>query len=672
MAILSTTFLQMSPALATDYNRCLQFDGTNYAEASRNLIPVNGDYTVELMVYSTDKNLNKYAHYISQGAQPAPFYIGTDPVSKVRLGDTWSNTGYTMQNNRWVHLAIVHYSNNSGFFYVDGQLVKYFTQSYDTSKSGTVTRFGSQFFGNGGEFFAGCLDNVRIWSSVRTAKQIKDNWRLVSPQNKTGLIANYTFDNYYGFTDRIRSVNSENSDPSLTLTYRNSPLSLPESGSFISKSVVTECFNSNRIQNSAEKIPNVDQIVARTKYVTVAQMSFEGLADNSCVGVDLFIKGSNVPISTTVGIKQGGLDLLYIDTANFACHANPNSKFLLKPWSNESGAKSIYGPATEVPGCAGELPEADGVAMNSNQTFNLIGNATSNLYSAVMDRIKASNLNLPSTSIIGSSQKIYEFSGCHAKVEVARLQREESGKWIDAQPAEGWERMTFCDAGHPLQPFVNANFPDGTILRWYISDNFNWEVFSLPFVFRSSSNTNNQTSSIRSTPIASQSATSSKMQDEGVVIKNLAIPFAFNPIVRNNTVVINVTFNKVVEKGTQLALTSQALGYKSEKPLVGTISGKKGVLVIPKSKFSNLKSDPEISMQTTTQIEKSPVLKGKIPIKSLKLGTTTSKSTAQKILKPSAAPKIESETIEAVKCYKGNLARTFLANACPPGWTSKP
>ncbi len=672
LAVAITTLLALgslqitAPAQATDYNRCLQFDGTNFAEASRNLIPVSGDYTVELMVYSSDKNLLKYAHYISQGAQPAPFYIGTDPNAKIRLGDNWPDTQYTMQHNRWVHLAVVHYSNNSGNFYVDGNFVRGSGQSYDTSKNGTVTRFGSQFFGNGGEFFTGCLDNIRIWSSVRTSQQIKDNWRLATPKSRAGLIANYTFDNHYGFVDRIRSVNSDNADPGLALTFRNNPFSLPETGSFVSKSIVADCYSSAANQHSNERVPQIDQIVTRNKYLTVAQMNLDNISKNSCVGIDVFIKGSNVPISSTVGVNQGNSDLIYVDTALFACHVNSNNLFLLRPWRADNNSKTVYGNAVSVPGCAGEIPESNSAAIYGNQTISLVGASTASIYPAVLERIKASGLSIPDGSITGSNQKILEQSGCHAKVAIARLQRAENGRWVDAQPAEGWEQKSFCDSAHPLQPFVNANFSDGTILRWYISDNYNWEVFSHPFAFKSSGSSSNNNQGNQPSP-----QPSSDNSNENNTKPSIAVPFAFSPVIKNNNVIINVSFNKVVSAGTKLILTSGALGYGANNPLVGTISGAKGVLTIPKSKFSNLKSDPEINMQAKTDTDSSAVLKGKVPLNSLKIGAVKAPTTTKKVSKPIAAPKPSVDTTQAIKCYKGSLARTFLANSCPPGWTSK-
>lgn len=674
IAVIATLslFLNLSqlvlPAQASKYNRCLQFDGTNYAEASRNLIPVNGDYTVEMMVYSTDKNLNRYAHYISQGAQPAPIYIGTDPNSKIRLGDTWINSQQTMPNNRWVHIALVHNANNSGQLYVDGSLVQSLgSQKYDTSKNGTFTRLGSQFWsGAGGEFFAGCLDNVRIWSSARTAVQIKDNMLLAEPKNRTGLVANYNFDNHYGFIDRIKTIESDTSDASLTLTFKNNPLTLPETGSLVSNSILTSCFNSKSTNFSKENLPQIDQIVARNKYITVAQMNLQNVPANSCVGVDVYIQGSNVPISTTVGINQIYSDLIYVDTALFECHVNSNNMYLLRPWRADGNSKSIYGKSVNVPGCAGEIPDVNGAALYGNETINLAGVTTPSIYPAVLERIKASGLQLPETSITGSNQKISDVSGCHAKVSVARLQRIENGKWLDAQPAEGWEQKSYCDSVHPYQPYVNANFADGTILRWYISDGNNWEVFSLPIVFKSNQTNSGTNQDSQSSPIPSADKSSTSK-----LLSIIAVPFAYSPIIKNNNVVINVSLNKLVSKDTRLYLTSSVLGYKSNNPLIGVINGSKGIFTIPKSKFENLKSDPEISMQTRSSTENSSPLKGKIPLNSLKIGAVKTAGTPQKVAKPIAAPTQTASATQAIKCYKGSLARTFLADSCPPGWITK-
>ena len=656
-------------AKATDYNRCLQFDGTNYMEASRNLIPVTGDYTIEMMVYPSIKNENRYAHFISQGAQPAPIYLGTDPNGKLRAGDTWINTGYSMPNSRWVHVALVHYSNNSGFLYIDGNFVKSNTQYYDTSKPGTFTRLGSQFFGSGGEFFVGCIDNLRIWNTVRTAEQIKNNWNLPTPVNRYGLLANYTFDNYYGFTDRIRTVNSDNSDPAYSFTYKNNPVSLPETGSFKSTGNTSNChYNyTNNYLNS--NIPKIDQFIARNKFVTVLQLDTTSIPDGSCIGIDVFIRGSNVPISSSVAIKSNDRDLFYIDTALFECHTNEVNRIVMRPWSSNQNRQTVYGDPVQVPGCAGEIPGSNSSAMPFNQTYSLI--SPNPVYAATIERIKASKLTMPTSNILGTAQRVYEISGCHAKVSTAYLQRAENGMWVDSKPADGWEQKTFCDSAHPFQPYVDINYPEGTIVRWRISDGANWEVYSPPSVFKP----NLAVQSIGSTPQTNASSTSSPVAQNLPTAtpsaSTIAIPFAFSPSIKNNNVIINVAFDRIIEKGTVIELISSALGYSKNKPLVGIGSGKKGSFTIPKTKFSKLKIDPSIEVRSKNKNESSETLKGKVPLNSLKLGTISKATKATSAPKPVAAPKQTQPVTQAIKCFKGNLARTFLSDACPPGWSAK-
>lgn len=651
--------LMVQPAKASEYNRCLQFDGTNFAEASRNLIPTNGDFTIELMVYSNSKNQGKYAHYVSQGNQPQPFYIGTDPNSKLRLGDQWINSGYTLQHNRWVHLAVTHSASNNGRLYANGNLVASVNGTYDTSKSGTVTRFGSQFFGNGGEFFSGCLDNIRIWKTVRDQKQIQDNWKLSTPTDSANLVANYNFDNYYGYLDRIRDIQSEDRNSSNALIFRNSPLSVPETGSYNSNNIVSTCYGDSRWGSS--NLPIIEQVVARNKFTTLLQMNLSQVPKNACVGVDLFIKGSNVPISTTVALNATDQDLLYLDTANFACHADKNNLLVARPWSKIGIDTSLYGTAVEIPGCAGRIPSTDSVAMSENQTSSLISNGQNLVLGYVLERVKNSNLQPPSSQINGSNQKIYEALGCHAKVAIAIIQRASNGIWLDAQPAEGWDLKNFCDSAHPYQPFVNINYPDGTILRWKVSDGANWEVFSAPFVFKSNVLVQPQPTSSATQPANSDSPVTQPV--------SLAVPFAFSPKISGNNVVINVSFNKIVEKGAKLIFVSDALGYGKDKPLVGSLKGNRGTFVLPKSKFANLKSDPVVKMQTKGAAGNSPELSGKIPLNSLKIGAP--KPVTKKAAKPVAAPKQATETPETVVCIKGNTIRTFIAKSCPPGYTQK-
>ena len=651
--------LMVQPAKASEYNRCLQFDGTNFAEASRNLIPTNGDFTVELMVFSSSRNQGKYAHYVTQGNQPQPFYIGTDPNSKVRLGDQWINSGYSLQHNRWVHLAVTHSASNNGRLYANGNLVASINGTYDTSKSGTVTRFGSQFFGSGGEFFSGCLDNIRIWKSVRDQKQIQDNWKLSTPTDTTNLVANYNFDNYYGYLDRIREIQSEDRNSSNSLIFRNSPLSIPETGSYSSNNIVSSCYGDSRWISS--NFPIIEQVVARNKFTTLLQMNLSQVPKDACVGVDLFIKGSNVPISTTVALKANEQDLLYLDTANFACHWDKTNQLVARPWSKIGIDSSLYGESVEIPTCAGNIPSVNSAAMAENQTSSLISTGSSLVIGNVLERLKNSNLQLPNSQINGTNQKIYESLGCHAKVAVAIIQRAANGNWIDAQPAEGWDAKSFCDSAHPYQPFVNINYPDGTILRWKVSDGSNWEVFSAPFVFKSNA--------ISVQPQPTNPATQPSNSSSVTQPISVAVPFAFSPKISGNNVIINVSFNKIVEKGAKLIFISDALGYGIEKPLTGTLNGNRGTFVLPKSKFAKLKSDPVVKMQTKGASGNSPELSGKIPLNSLKIGAA--QSVTKKASKPVAAPKQVSEIPETVVCFKGSLIRTFISKSCPPGWSKK-
>lgn len=72
----------------------------------------------------------------------------------------------------------------------------------------------------------------------------------------------------------------------------------------------------------------------------------------------------------------------------------------------------------------------------------------------------------------------YQSEGCHAKVS-ATLQKKVGSAWVDIAEAQGWEKITTCDADHPYQPFARVDIPNGTVIRWKVYSPGAWEWFSV-------------------------------------------------------------------------------------------------------------------------------------------------------------------------------------------------
>ncbi len=209
--------VQIVPSNATANNSCLTLGDQQFLEANSKLIPLSGGFTVEFDFFLT-KDSKSYAEILSQGGQPNSFYLGIDPELSIRAGDTWQNTASKMPIKKWTHFALTRGTGGKGNFYVDGKPVSTI-QNYQLSNVGTNTRIGAQFDPGAGERINGCIDNLMIWKTARSADEVARDALVKSSFTDSNLIAFYDFDSV-GVGGMIES--SVGSDTSLK------PLTAPE------------------------------------------------------------------------------------------------------------------------------------------------------------------------------------------------------------------------------------------------------------------------------------------------------------------------------------------------------------------------------------------------------------------------------------------------------------
>ena len=189
---LTLLLVQVVPSNAAANNNCLTLGDQQFLEASSQLIPLNGEFTVEFDFFLT-KDSKSYAEILSQGGQPNSFYLGIDPELTLRAGDTWQNTASKMPIKKWTHFSLTRSTGGKGSFYVDGKLVSTI-QSYQLNNVGTNTRIGAQFDPNAGERINGCIDNLMIWKTARSADEVARDALVKSSFTDPNLIAFYDFD----------------------------------------------------------------------------------------------------------------------------------------------------------------------------------------------------------------------------------------------------------------------------------------------------------------------------------------------------------------------------------------------------------------------------------------------------------------------------------------------
>ena len=112
-------------------------------------------------------------------------------------GKTTSSVGLTA--NAWQHVAVT-FSNADKIarFYVDGAFVEQVAYANPLIASDIVLDIGALFGTT--QYWNGQIDDVRVWSTVRTASEIADNYNQELSGAQPGLVGNWHFDEIVGTT----------------------------------------------------------------------------------------------------------------------------------------------------------------------------------------------------------------------------------------------------------------------------------------------------------------------------------------------------------------------------------------------------------------------------------------------------------------------------------------
>ena len=689
-SLLLFSFIELPAAQAESTNRCLQFSGNNYAEIGSKLIPVDKDFTVEMWVYSSPTNSGKFAEFISQNEQPFAFYMGVDPNGYLRMGDIWMDTGIKLPNNTWTHIALTHTSTDSLFLYVNGEIVaKKLAGRSSYNVGGTNTRLGSYYWNNPGEFFSGCLDDVRIWSVVRTPADIS-NYKDVNiiSSNSTGLLASYSFDILTGIYDSILRLTHDfqpsGAVDSQVFVAKNGALKVPPRGTLISEEISKDCG----LQNSASSItqqqnlPKVLKVNARDYRQTSLDLLINGLPEGACVGMDTFVVGTTEPIRSTVGIVSA-IDSagntprfrMNLDTSAHECGGGTNNKIEVRGWWAYQGRYSQYGEPFQIPNCFSTLPAQGSSLIAQQSSVSLVGENGIQSPWALQTALRLKNAGLIPAAMRTSSivsDVVKDLNGCHAPVKLAILQKISNGSWVDVGNLDSWENATNCDPVHPTRPIKAVSLPDTTVLRWKVSTGTDWEVYSAPFIH-----------------VAGASATTGTATSINTTSAALETPTNFSVSLQGNEIQIRVTLpTKTRSKVSSVALVSTGLGILANNPLIGAVESSFGIFKIPLAKLEGKAGIQKVFIESRgLGMTPSPQLGGEIDLskyiskasvspspKITSKASPTPKASVKatlkpKVTKPRVTPKPSKTTVvNAIKCSKGSIVRTFLAKTCPPGW----
>jgi hypothetical protein len=157
-------------------NGVLQLDGrTGHVQLAGHFIPSSPPYTVALFARAEPGgSAGGYRHFLSQGAVGAAFYLGSSTDGNLlAAGDNWPEVPGTrfLLDGLWHHYALTM-SASEACLYVDGVLVAS-GAPFAGGAGGTPTRLG-RGVASEGAYFGGDLDEVRVYSDVLDAHQVRE------------------------------------------------------------------------------------------------------------------------------------------------------------------------------------------------------------------------------------------------------------------------------------------------------------------------------------------------------------------------------------------------------------------------------------------------------------------------------------------------------------------
>ena len=193
----SVATLTVIPAPATsDTDSVLNLSGTQYAYSSP--VTTMGDtFTIELWVNPSAACSNSADTPILQRLKTLVLSCHDNKYFLV-LKDNSGTTNATVDFNTplivgsWQHISVTRASSTNSY-------ILYYNGVQSNSFSASSPNSGTNAWQMGGtlasQYFAGQIDEVKVWNTVRTATNIKSDMRTFTPLNSSGLI------NYWDFNE---------------------------------------------------------------------------------------------------------------------------------------------------------------------------------------------------------------------------------------------------------------------------------------------------------------------------------------------------------------------------------------------------------------------------------------------------------------------------------------
>lgn len=168
----------------------LNLDGINdYVQFNSFIIPTSGSYSFAFLAQRSAV-LGPYTEVISQGFSGGPgMYLGTSPQGTIRAGDMFTtNVPFGAVGVPTHYALVVDALTSRSTLYVNGTAVASIGTAVQSVVGGTPTRLGRQFEPYG-EYFAGFVDELRIYNGALTGAQVAALASAVPEPATAGLMS---------------------------------------------------------------------------------------------------------------------------------------------------------------------------------------------------------------------------------------------------------------------------------------------------------------------------------------------------------------------------------------------------------------------------------------------------------------------------------------------------
>ncbi len=304
----------------------LNLDGSGDYVTASNPITANSTFSIEFWAKrdtdTTDDMVIGSGGYATNVGLSMGWRGPAWPANQFTFGFFGNDLNFTNESTgvgEWIHWAATYDSaTNDRKLYKNGELVAQDTAPADYQGTDTIIDIGRDAAGN--HDFDGQLDNVRIWTNVRTAEQIAEGMSRSYDHDTANLAIQYTFDDVNTSTSTVGDGSSTGGRSNGTLT---GDASIADSGSGAPISVQID--NAIRFDGSGDTV-DMGAVVGPTGNDARTIMVW---AKTSSTNEGYFFSQGGTTAGTALGMGFARIGIqglaVTVDTASGAVMYQPNT-----------------------------------------------------------------------------------------------------------------------------------------------------------------------------------------------------------------------------------------------------------------------------------------------------------------------------------------------------------